>query len=103
MGGIATKVETAKTLTKDLDERLARDLERLLIAEYDSEAMRLLKDAVAALPDGFDLGDREWRNAVLDALDPLLAASEDGEDIDDVKTTMMPNYANFARDLRDED
>ncbi len=102
MGGTTTKREAARALTKHFDIRLAGDLERLLVAGYDAEAMKFLTGAAPRLPDGFDLTDNEWREAVLDALDPLLVETEDGEDIDDVQTTMMPNYANFARDLRED-
>mgnify|MGYP006899662841 CR=1 FL=1 len=103
MTSIISKREAATTLTRNLDPRLARDLERLLFAEYDTEAIRILADAVPVLPDGFDLTDTEWRDAVLDSLDSTLANSEDGEDIDDVMTSMVPNYVSFARDLRDID
>jgi len=104
MEGRTAKLVAAQRLAKQLDEGVARELERLLLAEYDDEAIALLRSAVPTLPDGFDLADATCRNHLLDFLDPLLMPStEDGEDIEDMQTIAMPNYENFARDLRDSD
>jgi len=104
MSGRTAKLIAAQTLAKLLDEGVARDLERLLLAEYDDEALDLLAANVPQLPEGFDLRDPACRNHLLDFLDPLLMPStEDGEDIEDMKTIAVPNYESFARDIRDSE
>jgi hypothetical protein len=98
-----TKLLAAQDVAKALDEKTARRVERLLLAEHDDKALELINAQLPELPEGFDIHDSTTRNHLLDFLDPLLMPStEDGEDIEDMKTMAMPNYETFARDLREE-
>jgi hypothetical protein len=104
MNRSTTQLLAAQHVAKSLDERTARQVERLLLAEQDGQALALLQESLSEIPEGFDIHDATTRNHLLDFLDPLLMPStEDGEDIEDMKTTAMPNYETFARDLRDEE
>lgn len=92
----------AASLIAWLDVAQSREALRLLVNNRDEDALDVLHLATTEFPDGFDLSDPVWREAVLDELEGRISP-EDTEDPDDVKTTMVPNYAAFATDLREQD
>lgn len=81
-----------------LDQAQAIELRELVRARATTRARRLLSRAGVELTEDFDLDKVEWRGPMLRELDASLEV-EDTSDED--STSLVPDYARFATDLRE--